>query len=231
VGDEVGEEGTPHLQIYIYFVNGRTFNRMKRDFPRAHIEVARGSPEENREYCSKENVMIERGNIPTQGRRSDIIAYIELIKSGRSEREVATAMPEVWGRMEKLYDRTRLLFEEPRSWETKVYIFYGDSGSGKTHAAVEAGGTFVEFTCSGFFLNYDGEDIVIFDEFNPDIMPIGTFLRMTDKYAYTINVKGAKRNWKPRVIYITTNDLNPQNWYGGATEFRRRITEFRRFRK
>ena len=86
VGDEVGEEGTPHLQIYIYFVNGRTFNRMKRDFPRAHIEVARGSPEENREYCSKENVMIERGNIPTQGRRSDIIAYIELVKSGRTDR-------------------------------------------------------------------------------------------------------------------------------------------------
>lgn len=38
-GKEVGEEGTPHLQMFVYYKNQATFSAVKKRFPRAHIEV------------------------------------------------------------------------------------------------------------------------------------------------------------------------------------------------
>ena len=51
-------EGTPHIQGYIYFENAQTFNRMKILLgERAHIEKANGSPKQNYDYCSKEGTV------------------------------------------------------------------------------------------------------------------------------------------------------------------------------
>ncbi|KAH7821972.1 putative replication-associated protein [Monocercomonoides exilis] len=42
VGKEVGEMGTPHLQGYMYFKNGRGFSSIKRELPeRCHIEATK----------------------------------------------------------------------------------------------------------------------------------------------------------------------------------------------
>lgn len=54
LGYEVGEEGTPHIQGYMYFENARTFESIKKAIPRAHIEKAKGSTEDNFKYCSKD---------------------------------------------------------------------------------------------------------------------------------------------------------------------------------
>ena len=54
VGEEVGEQGTPHLQGYIEFENQRTFKAVKKLLPRCHIEKAKGTGKQNRDYCSKE---------------------------------------------------------------------------------------------------------------------------------------------------------------------------------
>lgn len=49
-------EGTPHIQGYIYFENARYFNAAKNLIgERAHIDVAKGNPEQNYDYCSKED--------------------------------------------------------------------------------------------------------------------------------------------------------------------------------
>lgn len=56
-GKEVGKEGTPHIQGYLYFENGKSFSAVKKllDNQRIHIEIAGGSPKQNYDYCSKEN--------------------------------------------------------------------------------------------------------------------------------------------------------------------------------
>ncbi len=54
IGKEIGEEKTPHLQAYIQYKSSRSFGKMKKLFPRAHIEQAKGSPEENWKYCKKD---------------------------------------------------------------------------------------------------------------------------------------------------------------------------------
>lgn len=54
IGKEVGEKGTPHLQIYIERKNAIRFNTLKKAFPKCHIEKARGTADDNYKYCSKE---------------------------------------------------------------------------------------------------------------------------------------------------------------------------------
>lgn len=54
IGKEVGESGTPHLQMFVEFKNATTFQSLKKLNERLHIEKAKGSIEENKKYCSKD---------------------------------------------------------------------------------------------------------------------------------------------------------------------------------
>lgn len=68
--EEVGNSGTPHLQVFLYFINPVDFNTVKRWFPAAHIEKAQ-SNSESIKYCSKESTRI----------RGPFIKNIELPKT------------------------------------------------------------------------------------------------------------------------------------------------------
>lgn len=96
VGEELGKRdtlGTPHLQIYFYCKNAITFGSLKKKFPRAHIEVAKGSPEQNVKYCSKEarnvltNIYVEMPTIPERdtmrGWQNTIIEELNGTPDGR----------------------------------------------------------------------------------------------------------------------------------------------------
>lgn len=68
IGHEVGENGTPHLQCYLYYAN-KTERGMAKwasilGSNRYHIEIARGTPTENKRYCSKEGNFTEYGILP-----------------------------------------------------------------------------------------------------------------------------------------------------------------------
>lgn len=54
VGSERGESGTEHFQIYLEVKNPIRASSIKSVFPRAHIEVARGTRSQNYSYCSKD---------------------------------------------------------------------------------------------------------------------------------------------------------------------------------
>jgi len=66
------EQGTqtqqPHIQGYVHFHQQIAFNSVKKMLPTAHLEAARGSPEQNRTYCSKEGEFYEFGELPIQGK-------------------------------------------------------------------------------------------------------------------------------------------------------------------
>ena len=53
-GFEKGLNGTPHIQGYVQFKNQRRFTALQKALPRAHWERAKGTPDENHKYCSKE---------------------------------------------------------------------------------------------------------------------------------------------------------------------------------
>lgn len=67
-GFEVGEKGTPHIQGYMYYEHQQYFTSVRANvFSRAHIEVAKGSSEDNFKYCSKDGEYWEHGEMPKQG--------------------------------------------------------------------------------------------------------------------------------------------------------------------
>lgn len=53
VGEEVGAEGTPHLQLYWEYKNPRTFDSIKKINGRMHFEKGYGNADKNKIYCSK----------------------------------------------------------------------------------------------------------------------------------------------------------------------------------
>lgn len=58
IGKEIGAQGTPHLQGYLYVQNTAKLSTLKGLLTRAHWERSRGNPEQNYKYCSKDNDFI-----------------------------------------------------------------------------------------------------------------------------------------------------------------------------
>lgn len=85
---EKGEQGTPHIQGYVWLKRQIVLTSFRKLIPRGHIEVAKGSPKQNQAYCSKEEGRIEGpfevGQCPQKGRRTDILALKKTIDSGAS---------------------------------------------------------------------------------------------------------------------------------------------------
>ncbi|AKV62300.1 putative replication initiation protein [Otevirus soksuewis] len=70
VGKEKGENGTPHLQGFVSLKTRKRLSAMKTFLsPRYHFEQAKGTDEQNTEYCSKEgDVLIDVGeNVKGRG--------------------------------------------------------------------------------------------------------------------------------------------------------------------
>jgi hypothetical protein len=77
---------------------------------------------------------------------------------------------------------------------------------------------------------YDGQDVVIFDEFEGQI-PMPNMKRFMDRYPCRAPVKGGFVTIVATKFYITSNKNTIQEWWPNATEleqesFRRRITKW-----
>ena len=68
--------GQPHLQGYVYYKNARSFSAVKKLCNSAHLEIAKGSAEDNQKYCSKSSSRLmgpwESGVLPKPGKRNDM---------------------------------------------------------------------------------------------------------------------------------------------------------------
>ena len=98
IGEEVGENGTVHLQGYVRYTKKTRMAGVKKTVGmRAHVETCRGSEEENKMYCVKDGkVLLEVGIYNTSiGRRGcpasmsdNVIALIDFLKSGKKIEDI-----------------------------------------------------------------------------------------------------------------------------------------------
>lgn len=79
IGKETGEQGTPHLQMYIRAPSPVTFQSVKKINDRMHIEVAKGTDEHNLKYCSKD------GNFETNLEMPEKVEIIEELRPWQKE--------------------------------------------------------------------------------------------------------------------------------------------------
>lgn len=71
-GNEVGSNGTPHLQGYCELNASKTIQQLKHHLPRAHFEERKGTPEQAAMYCKKDGDFVEFGSMSKQGERNDL---------------------------------------------------------------------------------------------------------------------------------------------------------------
>lgn len=125
---EAGEEGTAHIQAYVCMGKKKRMSSLKNWLQRAHFEVARGSPLQNKVYCSKEEGRIEGpweyGELPGgAGSRTDLKAFRETVLTEEmSLHEMYSRFPDVVAKY-KDFARTTHAHGRVLRWEQKVGTF------------------------------------------------------------------------------------------------------------
>lgn len=236
IGREVGSSGTKHLQCYVQFRSRKSLAAVKRVLGnRIHAEVARGTAEQNVKYCSKEGDYVERGVITLQGKRSDLDAFVASARRGTSWEEAVENYAGVLARYGKFADRVLAKYSVPRDWESEVFVYWGETGTGKSKRAFEEAQNPYVHSGGVWFDGYSGEADVVFDDFGGSEFKLTYLLKLLDRYPMRVPVKGGFVNWVPRRIFITSNYC-PKDWYPNAKDEHvkalfRRITKVIVFRR
>lgn len=196
--------GTPHDQGYAHWANAIAFSSAREALPPGcHIEKAGGSATQNRAYCTKGgSILVEAGELPVQGRRSDLDEARAILRSTGSMAEVCDRAKSYAGmRGGELYLK---YCEVPRSEAPTVVWLWGPSGSGKTRQAfAEATAPWVSGRDLRWWDGYDGHAHVILDDFRAAHCSFSELLRILDRYPYRVETKGGSRQLRCTAIWIT----------------------------
>lgn len=221
IGRETGESGTPHLQGYIRFTRAYRFATIKnRLLPRSHIEVARGSPRSNRDYCSKSGTFREFGNLPADGEGGttrDALATAFRGAAGLGHVgvcEFADANPGtfLFSGHNLLRNFWTLQRPIPRP-DINCRWYYGAPGVGKSRRAHdELPEAYIKEPRTKWWNGYFGEKEVIIDDFGPGGIDINHLLRWFDRYKCMVENKGGMLPLKADTFVITSN-FHPADVY------------------
>lgn len=214
-GEEVGEQGTPHLQGYVEFLNG---NRLRITAvaskllalglsSQPHVEIAKGTGQQNVTYCSKDGKFFEQGTKPSgQGKRTDLDVVCAAISDGDSMAELIEKFPsqvvKFRGGLEFLINA-----KNPRRFfKTEVWWLWGPTGSGKSRHAWDLAPTaYMKCSTHKWWSGYIGQDAVIIDDYRPSKdMPFNFMLNLFDRYPLSVETKGSMVEFTSKVIYVTS---------------------------
>lgn len=213
---ERGESGTPHLQGYCLFPSNRRLAALRRLAPKAHWEPRRGSHEQARDYCRKEEGRVdgpwEQGEQPAPGKRNDLTLAMADVKAGMSEKDIAEKYGGTWARNYNALQRYRNLVTNHRDWKTEVTVLYGAAGTGKSRYACQHHPQAYPFRAGDYWCGYDGHADVVIDDFTAGCMRYGHALHVFDRYPLIVDVKHGSGPFLARRIIITSN-TPPHLWY------------------
>lgn len=228
-----------HLQGYSYRKSACTMKAMKKWLGQEtiHLQVAGGTAEQNKLYCQKgiqskeewteqkgegpnygkEAMIFECGTIPKQGVRQDIIDLRDSISSKRCLsdmlcEDVNLAALAQFGRFSDMVFQASLK-KRTRLWrELEVIVHHGATGTGKTRVPYDLGAYKWEPVTPEWWDGYDGENILLIDEFYGQLKP-ARMLAILDGYQLRLPIKGGHTYAQWTKIYITSN-VHPDEWYG-----------------
>lgn len=212
-GREVGEQGTPHLQGYLILKTKQRLSGVKKLFDcNPHLEMKRGSAAQASEYCKKDGNFEEYGTLSDQGKRSDLDRVVELVKEGKSMKEIAEECPVEVIKFGRGIAQLKLHLEEKYSHdEVRGVWIWGPPGTGKSHSAREFDPDAYLKPQSKWWDGYQGEQTVILDDL--DTPALGHYLKIwSDKYACTGETKGGTIQLKHTKFIVTSNYTPHQLW-------------------
>jgi len=227
--------GRAHLQGYVYFADAKTMSSVKKVFSDNALNMRKpaGSALQNRTYCIKDGDFVERGVLPAQGKRTDLDAIREVVKTTGKMREVVE--------IAKSYQSVKmaeqiLKYHEPKrvfTTDFKIYWFHGETGSGKTKTAYEMAGDdyYVCLNTGKWWDGYDGHKTVIIDDFRANFCCFAELLKILQPYEYRVETKGGTRQLLATEFFITS-PYPPDQIYETREDIKqliRRITNIKEF--
>lgn len=201
--------GTPHLQGYVYFANGKTLSAARTTLG-CHVEPARGTPTQCIEYCKKDGDFFESGVPPLDPRRrgDDERARWEdawdKAKLGDITNIPADIRVRCYSTLKRIHrDYQPLPALLPRPCGTWIY---GEAGSGKTFAVFSRYPELYTKGASKWWDGYDGQETVLLDDIDPEQRPwIGRFLKIwADRYPFVAESKGQSLQIRPLRLIVTS---------------------------
>lgn len=224
---EVGDAGTRHFQGYCEFNKKVRISTVKGLLhgSRMHWEKRRGTRVQARSYSSKEDTRLDGPwefgiwAPAAQGKRSDLIDAIDTLRSTGSLRQTSVDHPATFVRYYRGLSQLINMDTPTRDTAPEIVLLYGPPGCGKTRFVHEEEDP-DELWCSPpgealkWFDFYSNQPAALFDDFDGKFsqVTLSTLLRILDRYAIRVPVKGGFTTWAPARIYVTTN-YHPCEWY------------------
>jgi len=124
-----------------------------------------------------------------------------------------------------------LIFERKvrRAWKTKVFLWYGPTGCGKSRGALEISpNAYIKSSSTQTWWDgYDGTSDICLDDMKGNAVQYSELLQIMDRYPHQVQYKGGCISFAPKVMHITTTVL-PWKWYSekvhwDSKEFGRRV--------
>lgn len=212
---EQGEKGTKHHQIYIAFQHAKSFETIKKLFPKAHIESMQGTPQQASDYCTKTDTRIGEpiiyGELPIKGKRTDMEDIYQMIISGCSDMQIRESYPSQYIRYNHKFKdiRQEILEEKFKKVFRKMDVIYlcDSPGRGKTRYIMEKYGYDEVFRVSNYknpFDTYKGEKVIVFEEFRSSL-PIEQMLHYLDGYPIRLPARYGDKVACYIKVYIVSN--------------------------
>jgi len=216
VGEEVGENGTPHLQGYFSLKNPKSLSACLSLLDGLskcpHLEVAKGTASQNKEYCSKAGKFIEWGTCPSSAvetarlNNEHYAEFISLCEQNKLD-EAKEKYPKLYLqhhhvalkiRQDKLVPPAALAGVCGEWW-------WGPPGTGKSHKAFELG--CYDKEPNKWFGGYNGTDPIVVQDLDHDNAKwMGYHLKKwADKYPFTAETKGHQTSLRPPKVIVTSN--------------------------
>lgn len=224
--DEIGEEGTLHTHIYFASPNAIEWTAVQQRFYGAHVEAAKGSHRENRDYIRKEgkwqddpkhetnlpDTFEESGELPPEAdrRQRQSEQVLEMIESGASNAEIIREFPSQMTHLKSIDATRQMLLEEKYRTvrrELDVYYLWGKTGVGKTRYVLDKYGYENVFRVTNYahpFDGYSGERVILFDEFRSDL-PTKDMLKYLDGYPLRLPCRYGDKVACYTTVYVVSN--------------------------
>ena len=224
--DEIGEQGTPHTHLYLYSPNAILFSTLQQRFMGAHIEAAKGSHRENRDYIRKEGRWLddakhetnlpetfeESGTLPIERDKRESVSseILSLIQSGSSNAEILVQYPSAMNRLQYVEAARQTLLEERycNQWrDLEVTYLWGPTGVGKTRGIMEKYGYSNVYRVTNYdhpFDDYKGQDVILFEEFRSSL-PIQDMLKYLDGYPLMLPCRYSNKAACFTKVYLVSN--------------------------
>lgn len=222
--------GQRHAQCYIYFKNPVRLPTIRALFHsrfgvHCHADVSRGTPEQNRDYCSKnesavEDSFCEFGVCPSQGKRIDLAEIAAEVAAGTDMSDIAANFPSQFIRYHHGIQALATITKAKHRCKdnpVSVHWWFGPTGTGKSRTAFEKyPDAYIKMNCK-WWDGYLGQSTVIMDDYRPSMCLFSELLRILDRYPHRVEAKGTSVPLSATCFVITTTS-RPEVLWSGRTE-------------